>query len=246
MPKTTVPEILRTNLCSTVLTLLNLGIKNVIKFEFIESPEKQSLLFALKQLFLLKAIDKDAGLTNLGREMNKFPLEPSYAKVLLASEFYKCKEEMIILVSLLSSENMWIPVSANDEERFRRSEEIRKSFMVETGDHLSMVNVYNKWRENHYSDSFLRKNFLLLRAMKQSRKIRDQLLEISDRINYSSISDFFKSASGIPSDSSVEKRFRRTLTEGFYMNSARKISGNTEGIYLTADEQVVVKVDRWS
>mmetsp|Transcript_11153 Transcript_11153/g.12567 ORF Transcript_11153/g.12567 Transcript_11153/m.12567 type:complete len:138 (-) Transcript_11153:282-695(-) len=89
MPNTTVPEILRTNLTSTVLTLLNLGIKNVMKFDFIESPERQNLLFALKQLFLLRAIDKDAGLTDLGKEMNKFPLEPSYSKVLLASHFYK-------------------------------------------------------------------------------------------------------------------------------------------------------------
>ena len=70
MPDATVPELLRTNLCSTALTLLNLGIKNVIKFEFIERPEKESLLFALKQLFLLKAIDKDARLTKLGKEMN--------------------------------------------------------------------------------------------------------------------------------------------------------------------------------
>jgi len=61
----------------------------VIKFEFIESPNKENLLFALKQLFLLKAIDKDAKLTDLGREMNRFPLEPSYAKLLLASKFYK-------------------------------------------------------------------------------------------------------------------------------------------------------------
>lgn len=246
MPDATVPEILRTNLSSTVLTLLNLGIRNVMKFEFIESPERDNLLFALKHLFLLRAIDKDAKLTTLGKEMNKFPLEPSYAKLLLASKFYKCQEDMIILVSLLSTENLWMPISPNDESRYSKYEDIRKGFLIHNSDHLSLVNVYQRWRENHYSDAWLRRNFLLFRAMKQARKIRDQLYEIADRLNYSRIDEFFKSASGLQDDGASEKRFRRCLTEGFYMNSARKISGNKEGTYLTANEQVIVKTDRWT
>lgn len=163
------------------------------------------MLFALKQLFLLRAIDKDAQLTDLGREMNRFPLEPSYAKVLLASNFYKCHEEMVTLVSLLSTENIWVPVGGNDEERYSKVENIRKSFAVDNSDHLTMVNVYNSWRENRYSDSWLRKNFLLFRSMRQAKKIREQLFEISDKVNYRSISDFFKSASGLENDGVVEK-----------------------------------------
>lgn len=157
MHDATIPEILRTNLTSTALTLLNLGIKNVMRFEFIENPDKQNLLFALKQLFLLRAIDKDAQLTQLGREMNKLPLEPTYAKVLLASKFYKCQEEMTTLVSILSTENIWVPVSAKDEERFNKSEAIRKSFMQHNSDHYTLVNIYQEWRRNNYSDSWLYK-----------------------------------------------------------------------------------------
>ena len=246
MADTTVPEILRTNLASTVLTLLNLGIRNVMKFDFIESPDRQNLLCALKHLFLIKAIDNDANLTAIGKEMNRFPLEPAFAKILLASKFYRCEEEMVILVSLLSTENIWSPVSANDEERYQRSESIRKTFMTHNSDHLTLVNVYQKWRQNHYSDTWLRKNFLLFRAMKQARKIRDQIFEIMDKIRFSNIEDNFKSAISLKGDGDIEKRFRRALTEGFYMNAARKISGNKEGSYLTANEQIMVKTDRWS
>lgn len=245
MPDATVPEILRTNLSSTVLTLLNLGIKNVIKFEFIEKPEKDNLLFALKQLFLLKAIDKDAGLTDLGREMNKFPLEPTYAKVMLGSHFYSCSEDMVILVSILSTENIWIPISPSDEVRYSKLENARRNFSIKNSDHLSIINVYKEWRRNNYADSFLNKNFLLFRAMKQARKIKDQLNDVMDKIKFDRIQSFFKSATG-DSEGSTEKKFRRCLTEGFYMNSARSISGNNQGQYLTADEQVIVKTDRWT
>jgi HrpA-like RNA helicase len=209
MLDTTVPEILRTNLASTVLTLLNLGIRNVMKFDFIESPDRENLLFALKQLFLLKAVDGDAKLTDLGREMNKFPLEPAYSKILLASKFYNCSEDIVILVSLLSTENIWIPISSGDEYRFQKSEDVRKSFMDPTSDHLTLVNVYQQWRANHYSDAWLRKNFLLFRAMKQARKIREQLFDILDRVNFERTKDFFKSAIGLKDDGQKQKKFRR-------------------------------------
>ena len=40
MATQTVPEIMRTNLTSTVLTLKCLGIKDVINFEFMDAPQE--------------------------------------------------------------------------------------------------------------------------------------------------------------------------------------------------------------
>lgn len=41
---------------------------------------------ALEQLFILKALDSQGKITELGRKMAEFPLEPAYAKVLIASQ----------------------------------------------------------------------------------------------------------------------------------------------------------------
>jgi len=151
-----------------------------------------------------------------------------------------------MLVSILSTENIWVPISPNDEAKYRKLEEARRTFMKHNSDHLSLVNVFEQWKQANYTDSWLNRNFLLLRAMKQARKIRNQLLEIDDKVKYDRIHHFFKSADGLIDDNLVEKKFRRAMTEGFYMNSARKITGNKEGTYLTADEQVIVKTDKWS
>jgi HrpA-like RNA helicase len=48
MPDMTVPEIKRVNLASTVLTLKNIGLKDVINFDYLDTPDLLSLQLALK------------------------------------------------------------------------------------------------------------------------------------------------------------------------------------------------------
>ena len=40
---------------------------------------------ALRQLFVLDAIDKDGHITSLGKKMAKFPLDPSLSRALIAA-----------------------------------------------------------------------------------------------------------------------------------------------------------------
>jgi HrpA-like RNA helicase len=39
--------------------------------------------------------------------MCRFPLEPSYSKSLISSILFRCTDEVLTIVSLLSSENLW-------------------------------------------------------------------------------------------------------------------------------------------
>jgi ATP-dependent RNA helicase DHX8/PRP22 len=100
----TVPELLRVNLTHTILQLKAMGIDDVMHFGYMEEPDENQLLDGLKSLFLLKAIDEDGKITPLGKMLSQFPLEPSYGKALLSSMLFDCEEDMINLVSLLSTE----------------------------------------------------------------------------------------------------------------------------------------------
>ena len=154
MPDSTVPEIMRANLTSTVLTLKNLGINDVLKFDYLDSPTSTTLENALKQLYYLEAIDKHGVLTSLGKELSKFPLEPTYGKALLASERIYSSDDMLKLVSLLSSENIWVGVSRYDEDRQEKFQEVRKRFAETTSDHFMMINIYDGWTESKRPDEF--------------------------------------------------------------------------------------------
>jgi pre-mRNA-splicing factor ATP-dependent RNA helicase DHX38/PRP16 len=54
------------------------------------------------QLWILGALDNTGGLTEMGRKMVEFPLEPSLSKMLILSEKYKCSAELLTIVSMLS------------------------------------------------------------------------------------------------------------------------------------------------
>lgn len=119
LPNTTVPEIKRVNLTSTVLALKQMDIANVIDFDFLDKPDQTQVEQALIQLFLLEAIDKDGRIRTLGRELVKFPLEPTYAKSLLVARCIsrECSDDCAKLMSILSSESIWMGVSRFNQQR---------------------------------------------------------------------------------------------------------------------------------
>lgn len=95
MQSNTTPEILRSNIAATILQLMAIGI-DCKKFDFIDCPDAQSIDLALNQLKTLGAVcsGKQTELTELGRKMAKFPLDPKYSKILLMAPSFGCLEEV--------------------------------------------------------------------------------------------------------------------------------------------------------
>jgi len=117
MPNQTLPEIKRVNLACTVLTLKSMQITDVLNFEFLDRPDRDSLRHALKQLFLLDALDADGRLRTLGECLSRLPLEPTFAKALLAAHMVstECGLDMAHLLGVLSTEQIWLSISSHDE-----------------------------------------------------------------------------------------------------------------------------------
>lgn len=66
------------------------------KFDFIDCPNVQSIELALNQLIALGAVNlgKHAELTELGKKMALFPLDPKYSRILLTAPSFGCLEEV--------------------------------------------------------------------------------------------------------------------------------------------------------
>jgi pre-mRNA-splicing factor ATP-dependent RNA helicase DHX16 len=90
----TVPEIQRTNLGTVVLMLKSLGINDLLGFDFLDPPPGDTLVRALDLLYALGALNDRGELTKIGRRMAEFPMDPALSKSILASEKYKCTEEV--------------------------------------------------------------------------------------------------------------------------------------------------------
>lgn len=98
-------EIINFN-CFQSLQLLAIGV-DIRKFDFIDSPKPQAIDLALNQLHLLGATTtgKITELTELGKKMAKFPLDPKYSKVLLSAPTFGCLEEVRMVRFTLRSDN---------------------------------------------------------------------------------------------------------------------------------------------
>ncbi len=57
---------------------------------------------ALELLNYLAALDDDGNLTTLGSIMAEFPLDPQMSKMLIVSPEFKCSNELLTIVSMLS------------------------------------------------------------------------------------------------------------------------------------------------
>ncbi|XP_019163502.1 PREDICTED: probable pre-mRNA-splicing factor ATP-dependent RNA helicase DEAH2 isoform X2 [Ipomoea nil] len=101
----TYPEILRSNLANTVLTLKKLGIDDLVHFDFMDPPAPETLMRALEVLNYLGALDDDGNLTKLGEIMSEFPLDPQMAKMLVVSPEFNCSNEILSVSAMLSEED---------------------------------------------------------------------------------------------------------------------------------------------
>uniref|UniRef100_A0A671MVV1 RNA helicase n=1 Tax=Sinocyclocheilus anshuiensis TaxID=1608454 RepID=A0A671MVV1_9TELE len=176
MEETSIPEIQRTNLGNVVLLLKSLGINDLIHFDFMDPPPHETLVLALEQLYALGALNHLGELTKLGRRMAELPVDPMLSKMILASEHYKCSEEILTIAAMLSVNNS---IFYRPKDKVVHADNARMNFVVPGGDHMVLLNVYT---QSGYSTQWCFENFIQFRSMKRARDVRDQLEGLMDRI----------------------------------------------------------------
>ncbi|KAF8624805.1 hypothetical protein AX15_005694 [Amanita polypyramis BW_CC] len=174
MFESTIPEIQRTNLANTVLLLKSLGVKNLLEFDFMDPPPQANILNSMYQLWVLGALDNVGDLTPIGRKMSEFPMEPSMAKMLIASVEYRCSAEMLTIVSMLSVPSVFY----RPKERMEEADAAREKFNVPESDHLTLLNVFNQWKGHGYRDDWAMRHFLHPKLLRKAREVRAQLEDI--------------------------------------------------------------------
>ena len=171
----TIPEIQRTNLANTVLLLKSFGVKDLLDFDFMDPPPQDTITTSLFDLWALGAVDHVGDLTEIGRTMTAFPMDPSLAKMLITSSTeYGCSEEMLTIVSMLSVPSVFY----RPKERQEESDAAREKFFVPESDHLTLLHVYSQWKSNGHSDGWCVRHFLHPKALRRAKEIRDQLHDI--------------------------------------------------------------------
>lgn len=223
------PEILRSNLGNVVLHLLMLGVDDLVHFDFMDPPAPETLMRALELLNYLGALDDDGALTDLGRKMAAFPLEPEKAACIINSPQFGCSEDILSIMAMLSAtQNCFV----RPKESRKEASIARDNFVSPDGDQLTVLKVYREFKRNSHTHDWCRMNYINQRSLKSADSIRRQLENIMRRegleLNHQD-----------PRAPDYSVNIRKALLSGFFMQVAFK--HNKVGEYLTVkDNQLVI------
>uniref|UniRef100_A0ACD6A2Q5 Uncharacterized protein n=1 Tax=Avena sativa TaxID=4498 RepID=A0ACD6A2Q5_AVESA len=178
----TVPEIQRTSLAGSVLYLksLNLPDIDILKFDFLDPPSRESLEDALRQLYLIDAIDESGQITDVGRLMSELPLDPSLSRTLIEANELGCLSQALTVAAVLSAEITLRQTRSKDMEGKRKRQELPDG--SGWGDHVQLLQIFESWDQAGYDPRWCSDHDLQVRGMKFSKDVRNQLSQIIQKV----------------------------------------------------------------
>lgn len=227
------PEILRSNLSSTVLELKKLGIDDLVHFDFMDPPAPETMMRALEELNYLACLDDDGNLTALGRLASMFPLDPMLAVMLIGSSEFNCSQEILTIVAMLSVPNVFIRPSKDK----KRADDAKNIFAHPDGDHITLLNVYHGFKSDEAYEygihKWCRDHFLNYRSLAAADNIRNQLERLMIRYNLELSTTDYESPKYFDN-------IRKALASGFFMQVAKKRSGGKGYITVKDNQDVLI------
>ncbi|KAG4109571.1 hypothetical protein ERO13_1Z049348v2 [Gossypium hirsutum] len=179
-----IPEIQRSSLAGSVLYLKSLDLPDIdiLKFDFLDPPSTESLEDALKQLYLIDAIDENGSITSIGRTMAELPLEPSLSRTLIEANEYGCLSQALTVAAMLSAETNLLPGRSKNNEKKRKYPPLELPDGSGFGDHIQLLQIYECWDENDYDIGWCKDYDLQVRGMMFVKEVRKQLSQIMQKI----------------------------------------------------------------
>ncbi|KAI8930678.1 hypothetical protein NX059_012287 [Plenodomus lindquistii] len=130
------------NLAPIILQLLNLGITNITRFDYLSAPPSTLITRALDLLYSLGALDANARLTKpLGARMAELSPEPMLSKALLqaTNSDFNCVSEMLTIAAMMTLQGN--AFGSHDGNK-KQLDNARRRFAVAEGDHITLYDDY--------------------------------------------------------------------------------------------------------
>ncbi len=192
-PAFTDPEILRTNLASVVLRLIDLKLGEPEHFPFIEPPDSRQLAAARRLLFELHALDADQRITPLGRQLARLPVDPTLGRMMLAALPLGDAPaiDTLIVVAFLSIQDP----RERPADHAQAADQAQQAFRVADSDFAAVLALWNAWHQvvRHESQrqrrDWAKRHFLSYNRLLEWHDLFGQLRQIVDELNQRALPD---------------------------------------------------------
>ncbi|CAL8119186.1 unnamed protein product [Orchesella dallaii] len=181
MIKFPIPEIVRTS-----LQQLSLHAKSITKpdmkietffMQIPEPPAPIAVKMSVESLTVMGALDENERLTELGKHLLGFPMEPFLGRALIYAVVFKCLDPILTLVIILSHRDPFqLPSDGEDKgkAKYCKIQFARDS----CSDHMASVTAFKGWEASRKSErkKFCQDNYLSATTFEMVSRIREQLL----------------------------------------------------------------------
>ena len=163
--------------------MLKLG--EIEDFPFLDPPRADAIRDGYKTLFELGAIDRNRGLTPLGRELARLPVDPRVGRMILAADERNCLEEVLIIAAGLEVQDP----RERPTEKAEAADQAHQQFVDERSDFFSILKLWDFY--HHLKETLsrnqlkkaCRQNFLSANRLREWADIYRQLRMLADESN---------------------------------------------------------------
>ena len=184
-PLYTEPEIKRSNLASVLLQALYYRLGDIKEFPFVDPPQPAAIREASQTLGELGAIE-DGSLTEVGRTLAQFSVDPRLARMLLEANQRNALHEVSIIVAVLATQDPRLrPLDRQQAEDLAHAE-----FQHTRSDFMSLLTLWNAIDQQRATGSnralreFLQERFISHNRVREWQALRRQLLDVATRLGW--------------------------------------------------------------
>ncbi|MCZ6502043.1 MAG: ATP-dependent RNA helicase HrpA, partial [Gammaproteobacteria bacterium] len=176
-PEFTQPEILRTNLASVILQMLQWRLGDMSKFPFLERPDQRQINDGFHLLNEIQAVDPQRKISRLGKDIVRFPVDLRLARMLLEAGRTGCLSEVLVIASALSVQDP----RERPHEHQQAADEAHREYWHEQSDFMAFVNLWGLYEDERQKltqnqlRKFCRQKYLSFMRMREWRDVHRQL-----------------------------------------------------------------------
>ena len=191
-PEYTEPELRRSSLGGVILSMADLRLGPIEEFPFLDPPGAGAIREGYRELSELGALSDRGRLTPLGRDMVRFPVEPRFARMLLAGMAADAalpegrttggvSDDVLTIVAALAAEDPRLrPIEKKDE-----ADQKHAQFRTKGGNDFDTILRLWRWFHELPSRSAQRReskdNYLSYRRFQEWGDVREQLRRAAAR-----------------------------------------------------------------
>lgn len=188
--KYSTPEILRTSLAGTILTMLNLGLGDISSFPFITPPDNSMIRGGMRELTELGAIRFNPQsdipvLTKVGKALAAMPIGPRVGRIILAANDEVVLPLILPVAAYMASED---PRRRSAQER-EKADAAHAKFKAPSSDFASILKLWRWWEREtqalsqNQARKLAKANFLSFTKMREWGSLTKDLKSVARQLS---------------------------------------------------------------